>query len=58
MELYMTKAQKELIRELRTRTVDEWGVVSLQTRMIRKRITDASGKWDAAKVLRRIRYAK
>ena len=54
----MTKAQKELIRELRTRTVDEWGVVSLQTRMIRKRITDASGKWDAAKVLRRIRYAK
>ncbi len=51
------KQQVEVIENIKNRRQVRSIEILEETRLIRKKITESSGKWDAVKVLRDIRYA-
>lgn len=53
----MRQVQQQVIESTKGRRKLRAGSILEKTRLIRKKITAKSGKWDAVKTLRDIRYA-
>lgn len=54
----MTQAQAQLIKEIKTRKLEEARKLIEKTREVRRKITAVSGTWNAVEILRHIRYGK